>query len=106
LGAEAIETSYALQSGFAESLPYICFIRIDACGGFHQPKGKKAEDAIARKKPADNNFDLEQRFKKIAEFFSQLIECICGFVELLRIFRCDLATVCQIIFIKYFRQFG
>jgi ABC-type uncharacterized transport system fused permease/ATPase subunit len=71
-----------------------------------QTEGKKAENAITRKRPADNNIDLEQRFKKATEFFSKLIECICGFVVLTRLFWSDSATVSQIIFIEYLCQLG
>ena len=45
-------------------------------GSAPQPKDKKAENTRARKRPADNIFDLEQRFKKTAKFFSKLIESI------------------------------
>ena len=41
-----------------------------AFGSAPQLKGKKAENTTAIIKPANNNIDLEQRFKKATEFFS------------------------------------
>ena len=53
----------------------IAFLHSGA-GSAAQPDGKKAENAIARERPADKNFDLEQGFKKITEFFFKLIDRI------------------------------
>jgi hypothetical protein len=50
--------------------------------------------------------DSHERFKKAAEFFSELIQNILGFVELIRGSGSDDAAVCQVIFVEYFRKLG
>jgi hypothetical protein len=63
---------------------------------------EKQQEYSGRNKtnPIHLDLHLEQRFKKTAEFFSKPIEYVPGFVELVRVFRRDPATVRQIIFIE------
>jgi hypothetical protein len=50
--------------------------------------------------------NLEFRFEKAAERFAKFVERVGGLVKIPRIFRCNPATVGQILFIAYFRKFG
>mgnify|MGYP001813461840 CR=1 FL=1 len=76
-----------------------------AFGSAHQEKDKKAGHTRVEIRPASNHIDLEQRFKKTAEFFSKIIECIRGLVELNCVFCSDLVIECQITFVEGYRQF-